>query len=92
MFQSVYIYGLGMMGGSLSKAIKTKKISKKVYAYDINKSSLLYAKKNKINFLAIEYSGHGKSSGEFTKGNITIWTNDTKLVIKKLVKKNERSY
>ncbi len=37
-----------MMGGSLSKAIKTKKISKKVYAYDINKSSLLYAKKNKI--------------------------------------------
>ena len=48
MFQSVYIYGLGMMGGSLSKAIKKNNISKKIYAYDIDKSSLIYAKKNKI--------------------------------------------
>ena len=48
MFQSVYIYGLGMMGGSLSKAIKIKNISKKIYAYDIDRSSLLYAKKNNI--------------------------------------------
>ena len=24
--------------------------------------------KKKLGFLAIEYSGHGKSSGEFTKG------------------------
>ena len=30
-----------------------------------------YAKKNNIGFLALEYSGHGKSSGKFTKGNIT---------------------
>ena len=37
-----------MMGGSLSKAIKIKNISKKIYAYDIDKSNLLYAKKNKI--------------------------------------------
>ncbi len=37
-----------MMGGSLSKAIKIKNISKKIYAYDIDRSSLLYAKKNKI--------------------------------------------
>ena len=45
-------------------------------------------KKNKLGFLAIEYSGHGKSSGEFTKGNISKWTSDTKTVIKKIIKKN----
>ena len=45
--------------------------------------------KKKIGFLAIEYSGHGKSSGEFTKGNITKWSNDAKNLIKKIVKKNE---
>ena len=27
MYQSVYIYGLGMMGGSLSKAIKIKNLT-----------------------------------------------------------------
>jgi uncharacterized protein len=48
-----------------------------------------YAIKNKLGFLAIEYSGHGKSSGEFTKGNITRWSNDTKNSIKKIVKKNK---
>ena len=48
-----------------------------------------YAIKNKLGFLAIEYSGHGKSSGEFTKGNITAWSNDAKNSIKKIVKKNK---
>ncbi len=48
-----------------------------------------YAVKNKLGFLAIEYSGHGKSSGEFTKGNITEWSNDAKNLIKKIVKKNK---
>jgi len=48
-----------------------------------------YAVKNKLGFLAIEYSGHGKSSGKFTKGNITIWSNDAKNSIKKIVKKNK---
>ena len=48
-----------------------------------------YAVKNKLGFLALEYSGHGKSSGEFTKGNISIWSNDTRKVIKKIVKKNK---
>ena len=48
-----------------------------------------YAVKNKLGFLAIEYSGHGKSSGEFIKGNITRWTNDAKNAIKKIVKKNK---
>ena len=43
--------------------------------------------KKKIGFLAMEYSGHGKSSGKFTSGNITKWTNDTKLTINKIIKK-----
>jgi pimeloyl-ACP methyl ester carboxylesterase len=47
-----------------------------------------YAVKNKLGFLAIEYSGHGKSSGKFTKGNISEWSNDAKKSIKKIVKKN----
>ena len=47
-----------------------------------------YAVQNKLGFLAFEYSGHGKSSGEFTKGNITKWSDDAKNSIKKIVKKN----
>ena len=38
------------------------------------KAFIKYAVKNKLGFLAIEYSGHGKSSGEFTKGNISEWS------------------
>jgi len=51
-------------------------------------SLLRFTKKNKLGFLALEYSGHGKSSGQFTKGNISQWTNDTKILIKRIVKKN----
>ena len=47
-----------------------------------------YAIKNKLGFLAIEYSGHGKSSGKFTEGYISKWTNDVKISIRKIVKKN----
>ncbi len=47
-----------------------------------------YAVKRKLGFLAIEYSGHGKSSGTFTKGNISVWSNDAKQSIKKIVGKN----
>ena len=47
-----------------------------------------FAKKNKLGFLAPEYFGHGKSSGKFTQGNISLWTNDVKVSIKKIVKKN----
>ena len=49
---------------------------------------LHFAKKNKLGFLALEYSGHGKSSGNFTDGNISKWTNDAKTGIKKIVKEN----
>ena len=53
---------------------------------------LRFAKKNKLGFLALEYSGHGKSTGKFTKGNISIWTNDTNKLIKRVVKKNNANY
>ncbi len=52
------------------------------------KTFLNYAKKNKLGFLALEYSGHGKSSGNFTKGNISKWTKETSQIIKKVIKKN----
>jgi pimeloyl-ACP methyl ester carboxylesterase len=48
-----------------------------------------YAKKNKLSFLALEYSGHGKSTGKFTKGNISKWSKEVKITIKKVVKKNK---
>ena len=47
-----------------------------------------YAIKKKLGFLALEYFGHGKSSGEFTKCNISIWSRNTKLLIKKVIRKN----
>ena len=47
-----------------------------------------FCSKNKIDFLKFEYSGHGKSSGKFVKGNISAWTNDAKQLIKAKVKKN----
>ena len=49
---------------------------------------LKYAKKNKLGFLALEYSGHGKSSGKFTNGNISKWSKDVELTINKVVKNN----
>ena len=53
------------------------------------KSFQSFADKNKMGFLAIEYSGHGKSSGKFINGNISLWTDDAKKLIKKVVKKNK---
>ena len=48
-----------------------------------------FAKQNKLGFLALEYSGHGKSSGKFTRGNISKWTRETNSLIRKVVKKNK---
>ena len=53
------------------------------------KKFLNFSIQNKLGFLALEYYGHGRSSGEFTKGNISKWSNDAKIAIKKLVKKND---
>ena len=54
-----------------------------------SKAIFKYAKKNKLGFLALEYSGHGKSTGKFTKGNISKWTEQVKLTIKKVINKNQ---
>ena len=48
-----------------------------------------FARQNKLGFLALEYSGHGKSSGKFTEGNISKWSQQTNYLIKKIVKKNK---
>ena len=50
---------------------------------------LNFARKNKLGFIALEYSGHGKSTGKFTKGNISKWSRETHLLVKKIVKKNK---
>ena len=41
-----------------------------------------FCHKKKINFLTLEYSGHGKSYGKFIDGNISKWTNDARKLIK----------
>ena len=48
MYNSIYIFGLGMMGGSLASSIKSNKLSKKIYAYDKNLNSLKYSKDKKL--------------------------------------------
>ncbi len=47
---------------------------------------LNFAKKNKVSFLALEYSGHGKSSEKFTEGNISKWSEQTSKLIRKKTK------
>ena len=56
---------------------------------DKPKSLQKYCKKRKLGFLGLEYSGHGKSSSLFTSGNISKWTIETKIIIKKIIKKND---
>ena len=53
------------------------------------KKILKFCNSKKIGFLAVEYSGHGKSSGKFTQGNISKWTNEVKISIKRIIKKNK---
>ncbi len=52
---------------------------------DKPKTLFKFCKKNKIGFLALEYSGHGKSYGKFEDGTITRWTEDTKKIIKRKI-------
>ena len=49
-----------------------------------------FCRKQNINFLKFEYSGHGKSGGKFVQGNISKWTNEAKQLIKSKVKKNNK--
>ena len=44
----------------------------------------------KVGFLTLEYSGHGQSSGKFTEGNISKWTNDAKRLIKAKIKDKKK--
>ena len=53
---------------------------------DKPKSLYKFCKKNKIGFLALEYSGHGKSYGKFEDGTISSWTQDAKRIIRKKLK------
>ena len=55
---------------------------------DKPRTFLKYCKKQKLGFLGLEYSGHGKSSGKFTHGNISKWSKEIQITIKKIVKKN----
>ena len=55
---------------------------------DKPKAFTKYCKKQKLGFLGLEYSGHGKSSGKFTQGNISRWSKEIQIVIKKIVRKN----
>ena len=48
-----------------------------------------FCKKRKLNFLKFEYSGHGKSTGQFIEGNISKWTSDAKQLIKSKSKKSK---
>ena len=48
-----------------------------------------FCRKQKLNFLKFEYSGHGKSTGSFIKGNISKWTNEAKQLIKSKIKNNK---
>ncbi len=48
-----------------------------------------FANKNKINLLLFEYSGHGKSSGQFTDFSIKNWIEDSRSIIKNLIKKGK---
>ena len=85
-----------------SKRIRYLKLSQKNTSYIVflhgfmsnlegkkPKTFLDFAKKNKLGFLALEYSGHGKSSGKFINGNISKWTKETSQLIKKVVNKNK---
>ena len=46
-----------------------------------------YCRKQNLGFLGLEYSGHGKSSGKFINGNISKWSKETSILIRKYVKK-----
>ena len=48
-----------------------------------------FVNKNKINLLLFEYSGHGKSSGQFTNFSIKNWIEDSRSIVKNLIKKGK---
>ena len=51
-----------------------------------------FCKTHKIGFLRFEYSGHGKSSGNFIDGNISKWSEDSKELIRAKIKKGKKLF
>ena len=49
-----------------------------------------FCRKHKLGFLKFEYSGHGKSTGIFTEGNISKWTTEAKQLIKAKISKKKK--
>ena len=49
-----------------------------------------FCRKENINFLKFEYSGHGKSTGKFIEGNISKWTIESKQLIKAKMKNEKK--
>ncbi len=54
------------------------------------KSIQKFCKKYSLEFLKFEYSGHGRSSGKFVKGNISQWTDDARQLIKSKINKKKK--
>jgi len=48
-----------------------------------------FCRRQKLDFLKFEYSGHGKSTGKFIEGNISKWTLDAKQLIKSKIRKDK---
>jgi len=49
-----------------------------------------FCRVQKLSFLKFEYSGHGRSGGKFTEGNISKWTREAKELIKSKIKSNNK--
>jgi pimeloyl-ACP methyl ester carboxylesterase len=49
-----------------------------------------FCKIHKLNFLKFEYLGHGKSTGDFIKENISKWTSQSKKIIKSKINKHTK--
>jgi esterase/lipase len=72
--QTTIIYLHGLMSNIQSKKAKYLKN---------------FSNKNKVNLLLFEYRGHGRSSGQFIDFSIKNWVEDSRLIIKRLIKKNK---
>jgi uncharacterized protein len=72
--QTTIIFLHGLMSNIQSKKVKYLKN---------------FSNKNKVNLLLFEYSGHGSSSGQFIDFSIKNWVEDSRLIIKRLIKKNK---
>ena len=54
MFKNVLIIGCGLIGSSIARAIRSKKISKNIYIFEKSKKNISVIKKLKMNFKIIK--------------------------------------